>query len=70
MDDGFCNSRCPSQFATVEPSKLNITIADLPVTVAWNVPPVAAESFRIVRSFPPDPAPPPPITRLYCRMLS
>lgn len=68
-DDGSCQSRCPSQFATVEPLKLNIPVADLPTAVAWMVPPAAVEHCLVAHDLPLVPAQPPPITRLYCRML-
>lgn len=70
IDDSVCQSRCTAQFTTIEPLKLNIAIADLPIIIAGIAPPPTVELCPVARDLPLDPAHPPPLIRLYCRMLN
>jgi|GEM_PF-2398015 len=71
MADSSCQARCPTQFTTVKPLQLNLLVAaSQPIaTLGIDSPPVIAPC-AVAQNSPYDRAQPPPLARLYCRMLN
>lgn len=71
MADSSCQARCPTQFTTVKPPQLNLlVVAVLPVATMGIEPPPAVAPCPVAQNSSSDRAQPPPISRLYCRMLN
>lgn len=66
-----CQTGCASQFSAAKPPQLPaLDAAILPVATLGIDPPQAVTRCIVAENSPPDRAQPPPLSRLYCRMLN
>ena len=68
--DSACQAGCPTQFTAATPPQLQPAASILPVVTLGIDPPPAVTCSRVHDHTFSDRAQPPPLSRLYCRMLN